>query len=132
LSPEIHARISKEEYIFLKSIGVNKSQLIRDAIHKLMDELPENLKRRKEELLKEIKKIDKKLESVETRKGEEKKYLNVIADDFQRFHRENHGDAQNIEWLGNRYKKKLDAKNILMPMEDILEYCIKKIGSEKP
>jgi len=110
---------------------INKSELVREAIQNEMNELPENLEKRKNELLMEIEEINKKLENLSKRIAEKNDYLDVIANEFQQFHRENHGDEQNIRWLEDRYREKLDSKNIHMSTEDILKYCIEKSKIKK-
>jgi len=129
-SYDFHVRITEEQHLFLKNMGINKSKLVQDAIYRKMQEIPENLKKRKDEILKELEEINEKLENIKARNTEEEYYLDAIAREFQQFHREKYGDTQNIRWLEDRYKKKLDSKSILMPTEDILRYCIKKARNE--
>jgi len=131
-SYDFHVRITEEEYLFLKDMDINKSRLVHDAIYRKMQELPENLKRKKEKLLKELEEINEKLENIKARNADERDYLDIIAGEFQQFHREKYGDTQNIRWLEDRYREKLDSKSILMPMEDILKYCIEKARGGNP
>ena len=125
-SYDFHVRITEEEYTFLKNMNINKSKLVRDAIYRKMQELPEVLEKRREELLRELRIVEEKLENINAKNDSEIKYLDFIAGEFQKFHREKYDDAQNIEWLESRYKERLDSRNILIPIEGILKYCIEK------
>jgi len=96
-----------------------------------MDELPENLEKRKNELLMEIEEINKKLENLSKIIAEKKKYLDFIAEEFRNCGREGFSDTQNIEWLENRYREKLNDKDIFITPEDLLKHCIEKAKGEK-
>lgn len=120
---DFHVRITEEMYQFLDDRNVNKSELVRDAITNLMQEEPKRLRERKAELEQELEKIDEKLTKLAKKKEEKMGYLDVIAEEFQRFGRPDKGDHLNIEWIKARYSQKLAKRNIHMTPEEVLRYC---------
>ena len=65
---EIHVRISDEQKEFLKTIDINVSELVRDAIYNLMLELPDELMEQKKQHQKQIEEIDHKLAELKKKK----------------------------------------------------------------
>jgi len=104
----IHVRITEEEYNFLKRMNISKSMLVREAIHNKMKELPENLRKRKQELLKEINEIDEKLKLLEKKEKERNQIYHDIALRYLEREKNNPylSEEQQREWLRTMAEKK--------------------------
>lgn len=111
---------------FFEITRVNKSEFARVALQRYMDEYPDVLENREEELEKELKDIKKQREFIEKKAIEKQNLVDNIAREFQQHQRYDHNDEPNLVWLEKR-QAKLRRSGVFISLVELLEMCKKSI-----
>jgi hypothetical protein len=118
----LNVRLSADEREFLDDMGINKSKLVHDAIRHLKENIPSKLEEKKQMLETEVEETKKKIHVVRRQQEQDKAYMDIIKDDFQKWDREKYNARQNLAWI-RRYRDDLKSHGILVSDIQLLEYC---------